>query len=435
MLPQNSDQPLAKLNVFSTKGVQMRTFHITWLTFFVCFFGWFGLAPLMPTIREDLGLTKGQVGNTIIAAVSATIFARLIIGKLCDSWGPRKTYTALLLICAFPVMLVGLAQSYTTFLLFRLAIGVIGASFVITQYHTSVMFAPNIKGTANAVAGGWGNLGGGITNMLMPVIFAVIIGFGYTKHESWRYAMVIPGLLLLVMAFVYYKYTKDTPAGNFDEIKRIKAEKKKTDWTILKDMRVWALALAYAVCFGMEITFDNVAALHFVDSFHLSQSSAGLWAGVFGFMNIFARALGGIAADKVGRRYGMRGKGVLLACMLLLEGAGLVMFAYSGDLGLAIISMLSFAMFLKMANGTTYAIVPFVNEKNVGMVSGIVGAGGNVGGMMFGFLFKAESITYVQAFLYIGIIVMAVSLVVLVTRFKKGAVVSGVEEDLNVVAA
>ncbi len=89
------NQPLSKLNVLSFKGIQMQTFHITWLTFFACFFGWFGLAPLMPTIRADLGLTKPQVGNTIIAAVSATIFARLIIGKLCDTWGPRKTYTAL----------------------------------------------------------------------------------------------------------------------------------------------------------------------------------------------------------------------------------------------------------------------------------------------------------------------------------------------------
>ncbi|MBC7510013.1 MAG: MFS transporter, partial [Ferruginibacter sp.] len=120
------NQPLTKLNIFSFKGIQMKTFHITWLTFFACFFGWFGLAPLMPSIRADLGLTKSQVGNTIIAAVSATIFARLIIGKLCDSWGPRKTYTALLLIGAFPVMLVGLAHSYTSFLLFRLAIGIIG---------------------------------------------------------------------------------------------------------------------------------------------------------------------------------------------------------------------------------------------------------------------------------------------------------------------
>jgi NNP family nitrate/nitrite transporter-like MFS transporter len=76
------------------------------------------------------------------------------------------------------------------------------------------------------------------------------------------------------------------------------------------------------MCFGMEITFDNVASLHFVDTFHLSQSSAGFWAGIFGFMNIFARALGGIVSDKVGGKFGMRGKGLLLAGVLLLEGIG-----------------------------------------------------------------------------------------------------------------
>ena len=411
------NQPLTKLNVLSFKGVQMKTFHITWLTFFACFFGWFGLAPLMPSIRADLGLTKSQVGNTIIAAVSATIFARLIIGKLCDSWGPRKTYTALLLIGAFPVMLVGLAHSYTSFLLFRLAIGIIGASFVITQFHTSVMFAPNIKGTANAVAGGWGNLGGGVTNMLMPVIFAAIVGFGYTKAEAWRYAMVIPGVMLLIMAFVYYKFTKDTPEGNYEDIDRVKKVAAKTDWSILSDWRVWSLSLAYAVCFGMEITFDGVAALHFTDTFKLGMGTAGFYAGAFGFMNIFARALGGISADKIGKRYGMRGKGILLAVMLLLEGCGIILFAKAGSLEMAIVSMVTFALFLKMANGATYAITPFVNEKNVGMVSGIVGAGGNVGGMLFGFLFKSTTISYLQAFQYIGYAVIAVSLIVLLTKF------------------
>ena len=416
-----NNQPAIKLNIFSFKGIQMKTFHITWLTFFACFFGWFGLAPLMPTIRVDLGLTKSQVGNTIIAAVSATIFARLLIGKLCDSWGPRKTYTALLVIGAFPVMLVGLAHSYTSFLLFRLAIGVIGASFVITQFHTSVMFAPGIKGTANAVAGGWGNLGGGITNMLMPVIFATIVGFGYTKAEAWRYAMIIPGIMLLIMAFVYYRFTKDTPAGNYDDINGLKKSATKTEWNILSDWRVWSLALAYYVCFGMEITFDGVAALHFTDTFKLNQVSAGFWAGNFGFMNIFARALGGISADKIGKKYGMRGKGILLAIMLLMEGCGIILFAHAGSLAMAIISMITFALFLKMANGATYAITPFVNEKNVGMVSGIVGAGGNVGGMLFGFLFKSESITYLEAFQYIGYAVIGVSLVVLATKFAAGS--------------
>ena len=285
-----------------------------------------------------------------------------------------------------------------------------------------MMFAPNVKGTANAVAGGWGNLGGGITNMLMPVIFATIVGFGYTKGEAWRYAMVFPGIMLLVMAFVYYRFTKDTPNGNFDEIGR-KAFKTKNDWSILKDWRVWALSLPYGVCFGMEITFDGIASLHFVDTFKLSQSLAGFWAGVFGLMNIFARALGGIAADKVGNRFGMKGKGYLLAAMLLLEGIGLIFFAGAGGLTFAIISMLSFALFLKMANGITYAIVPFVNERNGGLVAGVVGAGGNLGGMLFGFLFKSKNISYSDAFTYIGITVTIVSVIVFATRFKKSEAV------------
>lgn len=416
-------KPLTQLHIFSLKGVQMKTFHTTWLMFFVCFFGWFGLAPLMPAIREDLHLTKPQIGNLVIVSVSSTIIARLLIGKLCDIYGPRKTAICLLLTGSIPVFLVGLAKEYTTFLLFRAAIGLIGASFVVTQFHTSMMFAKNIKGTANAVAGGWGNLGGGITNMVMPLLFAAIIGFGYTKGEAWRYAMILPGLMMLIVAFLYYKFTKDTPSGNFDEIGRIKATKEKTDYSILLDWRIWALTFAYGMCFGMEITFDNVASLHFVDTFKLSQSSAGFWAGVFGSMNIFARALGGIVSDKVGSRFGMKGKGLLLGLMLLLEGIGIIIFANSGSFGLAILSMLSFALFLKMANGATYGIVPFINEKNVGLISGIVGAGGNLGGMLFGFLFKSKSISYIDAFTYIGITVMIVSLVVLVTKFKKGEAV------------
>jgi len=413
-----NNKPLDKLRIFSLNTIQMRTFHITWLMFFVCFFGWFGLAPLMPTIRADLGLSKSQIGNIIIASVSSTIIARLVIGRLCDTWGPRKTAVRLLILGSIPVFLVGLAHNYTTFLMFRLAIGVIGASFVITQFHTSMMFAPNIKGTANAVTGGWGNLGGGVTNMVMPLIFAAIVGMGYTAGTSWRLAMIVPGLMMLGVAVLYYKYTKDTPNGNYDEI-GYNNTKRKTDWKVLGDWRIWALTMAYAMCFGMEITFDNVASLHFVDTFHLSQASAGLWAGVFGLMNLFARALGGFVSDRVGAKQGMKGKGILLALVLLAEGGGLLLFAGAPSLGLAIAAMLGFALFLKMANGATYGIVPFINQENVGLVSGIVGAGGNLGGMLFGFLFKSENISYEQAFTYIGYAVIATGFIVLVTRFAK----------------
>jgi MFS transporter, NNP family, nitrate/nitrite transporter len=422
----SSDRPLDKIRLFSLRTVQMRTFHITWLMFFVCFFGWFGLAPLMPTIRADLHLSKTQVGNLIIASVSSTIIARLVIGRLCDKWGPRKTAIRLLLAGSIPVFLVGLSKDYTSFLGFRLAIGVIGASFVITQFHTSLMFGPSIKGTANAITGGWGNLGGGVTNMVMPLIFAAIVGFGYAPHEAWRYAMLVPGAMMLGVAFLYYRYTQDTPTGNYGEAAGAAPVKGgKTDWSVLADRRVAALVLAYAMCFGMEITFDNVAPLHFVDSFKLSQSAAGFWAGIFGGMNLFARALGGIVSDKVGRRWGIRGKGILLAVVLLLEGCGLMAFAAAGSLTGAIVTMLSFALFLKMANGATYGIVPFINEKNVGLVSGVVGAGGNLGGMIFGLLFRWGSVSYVQAFSWIGISVMIVSGVVAVTRFRRRPALTG----------
>jgi NNP family nitrate/nitrite transporter-like MFS transporter len=432
---QNNPGQLSRLNILSLRGVQMRSFHLAWLMFFVCFFGWFGLAPLMPTIRGDLHLTKSQVGNLVIVSVSSTIIARLIIGKLCDLWGPRITGVRLLLVGSIPVFLVGLSKDYTTFLLFRAAIGLIGASFVITQFHTSLMFAPNIKGTANAVAGGWGNLGGGVTNMVMPLIFALIVGFGYTRSEAWRYAMILPGTMMLIVAFVYYRYTNDTPAGNYSEIRKTKTSGKKTDWSILSDRRIWSLSIAYAMCFGMEITFDNVASLHFVDSFKLSQSAAGFWAGMFGFMNLFARALGGILSDGVGKRFGMKGKGLLLASVLLLEGVGLILFSQAGTLGSAIVFMLSFALFLKMANGATYGIVPFINEKNVGLISGIVGAGGNAGGMLFGFLFRWKALSYGHAFTVIGCIVMGVAALIGATRFQKAARVAAIQTEADFAVA
>ncbi len=131
-------------------SVPMRAFHMSWFAFFICFFGWFGLAPLMPVIRSEFHLTKAQIGNLTIASVAITVIVRALMGFLCDRIGPRRAYTWLLILGSVPVMLVGLAHDYQTFLLFRLAIGAIGASFVITQYHTSVMFAPNIVGTANA---------------------------------------------------------------------------------------------------------------------------------------------------------------------------------------------------------------------------------------------------------------------------------------------
>src|SRR5229473_2761360 len=194
---------------FST--APMRAFHLSWFAFFLCFVAWFGIAPLMAVVRDDLHLTKAQIGNTIISSVAITILARLLAGWMCDRYGPRRTYSALLVLGAFPVMFIGASHSYHSFLLFRLAIGVIGASFVITQHHTSIMFAPRVVGTANAITAGWGNLGGGVTQWFMPILFGAFLGFGADRFLSWRLAMVVPGALMLLTGFLYYRFTEDTP--------------------------------------------------------------------------------------------------------------------------------------------------------------------------------------------------------------------------------
>ncbi|HMB63399.1 MAG TPA: hypothetical protein VKN36_10025, partial [Eudoraea sp.] len=87
-----------KLDLFNFKNIPTRTFWITSIAFFICFFAWFGIVPFMPDVVRDLELTPAQKWNSIILAVTGTVFARLLIGKLCDKYGPRICYTYLLVL-------------------------------------------------------------------------------------------------------------------------------------------------------------------------------------------------------------------------------------------------------------------------------------------------------------------------------------------------
>ena len=418
-----SSMKAVKIDLRDFKTVPMRAFHTTWFAFFLCFFGWFGIAPLMPLVRHDLGLTKLQIGNVMIASVAITVFVRLIMGWLCDKIGPRRAYTGLLILGSLPVMAIGLSHNYETFFLFRLAIGAIGASFVITQYHTSVMFAPNCVGTANATAAGWGNLGGGVTQMVMPLILGAILSFGVSESLGWRLSMVIPGIALFIMGILYYRLTKDSPDGNLSELKAKErdAQQAKTKGSFLmaiKDYRVWALFIIYGACFGVELTIDNIAALYFTDQFHLAIAQAGLVAGLFGLMNIFARALGGIISDRLAIQSGLKARVLFLGTVLFCEGIGLIIFSRMTILPLAIAAMMISGLFVMMANGATYSVVPFVNKKALGAVAGIVGAGGNVGAVLFGFLFRMEGVSYAMGLFYLGLIVIGCSVFSLLVKFS-----------------
>ncbi len=413
-----------RIHLFNVSTPQMRAFHLSWFAFFLCFFAWFGMAPLMKVVREELGLTPAQVGNTIIASVAVTILARLGIGWLCDRFGPRLTYTWLLVLGALPVMGIGLAHDYQTFLFFRLLIGFIGASFVITQYHTSIMFAPNVVGTANATSAGWGNLGGGVTQMVMPLLFAGMVGLGASEALGWRLSMVVAGLVCMATGVAYYFLTQDTPEGNFKDLRArgieigSKASTRGTFLMACKDYRVWALFFVYAACFGIELTINNVAALYFADYFTLDLTTAGTVAALFGLMNIFARTLGGIFGDRFGARKGLRGRVQWLFIALLVEGFALMLFSRMEALPTAVATLIFFSLFVQMSEGATFSVVPFINKKALGSVAGIVGAGGNFGAVLAGFLFKG-SVAWPTAFLILGGIVTGTAFLALAVRFSE----------------
>ena len=409
--------------LFSFSTPQMRAFHLTWMAFFVCFFAWFACAPLMPIIKGEFGLSLAQVANINIAAVAITILIRLIVGPMCDRFGPRKTYSGLLFFGALPVLGVAMAQSYESFLFFRLLIGAVGASFVITQYHTSVMFAPNVVGTANAAAAGWGNAGGGAAQAAMPLLMAAVVMLGVTETMGWRVALLVPGVLMIIMSFIYYKFTQDCPQGNYDEMRKagIAIEGgKKGGWDSFKaaavNHRVWLLFITYGACFGIEIFIHNIAAVYYVDHFQLSLKEAGMAAGSFGLLALFARALGGWLSDKMANRGTLNSRVTVLFIMMIGEGIGLLWFAKADSVMFAVIAMLVFGLFTHMACGATYALVPFIDSKALGGVAGIIGAGGNVGAVAAGFLMKGTG-DIQQTLAILGVLVIVSAACAIGVRF------------------
>lgn len=424
-----------EIRLLEFRSAPMRAFHMSWLAFFLCFFAWFGLAPLMPIVRREMGLTAQQVGWCIIGSVGITVLARLLVGRLCDRFGPRRTYSALLLVGAVPVMAVALSWNFPSFLLCRVLIGAIGASFVVTQCHTSLMFDSRCVGTANATTAGWGNLGGGVTQLAMPLVFATLVGtFGLSESAAWRVAMLLAGAACAVMGVAYWVLTQDTPEGNLSARFSGRAGalagqsgEPKSFVGVLRDPRVPALAAIYGACFGIELTINNVACLYFVDHFPEFQAmdaatavrTAGLLASLFGLMNLFARTLGGWISDRLAERQGLAARVWWLFAAVFGEGLALMLFSQMTGLGSAVAVLLVSSLFVQMSEGATFAVVPFLDRRAPGTVSGIVGAGGNAGAVAAGFLFRG-SLPWPTALFVLGMAVTAISFLALTVSLDVG---------------
>jgi len=114
--------------------------------------------------------------------------------------------------------------------------------------------------------------------------------------------------------------------------------------------------------------------------------AAGSLAMSFGAMNLFARSLGGIASDWANTRWQMQGR--LWVHFISLFGQGVFLFFFSligknsGGWPVALIMLIIFAIFVNMAEGTSYGIVPYMIPEELAVVSAVVGAGGTLGAVI-----------------------------------------------------
>jgi NNP family nitrate/nitrite transporter-like MFS transporter len=182
-----------------------------------------------------------------------------------------------------------------------------------------------------------------------------------------------------------------------------------------------------------------VLAAYFQDHFNLAPTRAGDIAAVFGLFNVISRPLGGVLSDVIGKRLGMRGR---LAWLFFVQLTGAVLCVILGitpvetSLTNTIVVVCFFSFFIEATCGATYGVVPFVSHRALGIVCGIVGAGGNAGSAIAqAIFFTPATLSVPDAFKWMGVMAIGIALFQLLLWFpawggivlpaKKGAT----EED------
>jgi nitrate/nitrite transporter NarK len=480
----DAEHKATELQICSFALPHMRCFHASWMGFFATFFSTFAPAPLAAYLkREDtLALTALDIGNGNIASVAVTIIFRVLVGVVCDILGARRGLAFLLFLACPGIVGMMFVQSGVAFVAMRAIIGCGLATFVCCQVWCSQQFSKNVVGTANATAAGWGNLGGGVTNALTPVIFNIMMAITSKNiNLSWRLTFLIPLAMHVISAFICLT-GRDLPDGQYKELEQSGAKQKGDSSIVIKvgfsNINAWLMTIAYGMCFGIELTMNNVGALFFHSYFGMSITVAGAIASIWGATNLFARSIGGLISDYMNRHYGVRGRLWAYWFVQTLEGSLCVILAlitmgydaphgqgeatltpyakvdgewhefvptgdnkyliahchvreepltdelvaklpadsvfkdlykvvlmedpnaggadcicHSGTAPAVVALLFCFSVCVQAAEGLSFGIVPYISRPALGVVSGMVGAGGNSGAVaMLNLYFKGHPI-------------------------------------------
>ncbi|XP_010420099.1 PREDICTED: high affinity nitrate transporter 2.7-like isoform X2 [Camelina sativa] len=431
-VPVDSDGRATVFRPFSLSSPHSRAFHLAWLSLFSCFFSTFSIPPLVPVISSDLNLSESTVSAAGIASFVGSIFSRLAMGPLCDLIGPRTSSAILSFLTAPAILSAAFISSPTSFILLRFFVGFSLANFVANQYWMSSMFSGNVIGLANGVSAGWANVGAGISQLLMPLIYSTVAEF-FPRAFAWRVSFVFPAVFQVTTAVLVLLYGQDTPSGNRETSKQNKIRTPEGDKGEgehsnfveiliggLGNYRAWVLALLYGYSYGVELTTDNVIAGYFYERFGVNLEAAGTIAASFGISNIASRPAGGMISDALGKRFGMRGR--LWGLWVVQSVAGLlcVLLGRVNSLWGSIAVMWVFSVFVQAASGLVFGVVPFVSSRSLGMVAGITGSGGTVGAVVTQYLlFSGDGVRKQRSISLMGLMMFVFSLSVTSIYFPR----------------
>jgi NNP family nitrate/nitrite transporter-like MFS transporter len=194
---------------------RIRVLHFTWIAFFMTFYVWFNLAPLATTITGNLEwLTQEHVKVLLICNVALTIPARIVVGALIDRFGARIVFSGLMVIMAVPAIWFAFADSFTQLMISRLALGSVGAGFVVGIKMVAQWFPPRYVGRAEGFYAGWGNFGSAFAAMTLPWFAITFLGRWLDMGpDAWRWAMAINGIVLGLYGVLYLFLVRDVPDG------------------------------------------------------------------------------------------------------------------------------------------------------------------------------------------------------------------------------
>ncbi len=250
-----------------------RILNFSWFAFFLTFLVWFNYAPFTSVIREDLHLTVAQSRTISLCNLALTIPARIIIGMVLDRFGPRITFSAILVYAAIPCLAFASAQNFNQLVLSRLAMGIVGAGFVVGIRLVGEWFQPKQIGFAQGIYGGWGNFGSFAAEAMLPII-AFGSAFLYAGHENWRLAIALSGVISAVYGVFFYFNVQNTPPG-----KDYQRPARDGGMEVTSRKSFWALMLTNVPLFGaMALIAWRLQLVKFL--------SPSMMVGIWGFLAV-----------------------------------------------------------------------------------------------------------------------------------------------------